>query len=60
MEVIVGIIERQVCNSPRVYGGLVSKNMLCAGDLKGGKDSCQVSRQFFSNLITFAIFIFLH
>ncbi|CAK6968156.1 transmembrane protease serine 13a [Scomber scombrus] len=41
MEVVVDIIERQVCNSPRVYGGLVTKYMLCAGDLKGGKDSCQ-------------------
>nr|XP_019943509.1 PREDICTED: transmembrane protease serine 13-like isoform X2 [Paralichthys olivaceus] len=41
MEVTVDIIDRQVCNGPRVYGGSVSRNMLCAGDLNGGKDSCQ-------------------
>lgn len=46
MEVTVDIISTQVCNNPNVYGGAVNKNMLCAGELKGGKDSCQVSSEY--------------
>ncbi|KAF0030431.1 hypothetical protein F2P81_017162 [Scophthalmus maximus] len=45
MEVTVDIIDTPVCNSRHVYGGSVTRNMLCAGDLNGGKDSCQVSSQ---------------
>uniref|UniRef100_A0A673N569 Transmembrane protease serine 13-like n=1 Tax=Sinocyclocheilus rhinocerous TaxID=307959 RepID=A0A673N569_9TELE len=41
MEVAVNLIASAVCNSPTVYGGHITENMQCAGDLKGEKDSCQ-------------------
>lgn len=43
MEVDVDIISDTVCKSPSVYYNLITRNMLCAGHLQGGKDSCQVS-----------------
>lgn len=48
MEVDVNIISDDVCKSPSVYYNLITRNMLCAGHLQGGKDSCQVSvRRYF-------------
>ncbi|KAK6470262.1 granzyme A-like [Huso huso] len=40
MEVNVTIIDRQTCNSPEYYNHGITRNMFCAGDIKGGKDSC--------------------
>ncbi|XP_028320883.1 transmembrane protease serine 13-like [Gouania willdenowi] len=40
-EVTVDIIDSRECNSPKSYRGQVTKNMLCAGKMEGGKDSCQ-------------------
>ncbi|XP_053341159.1 transmembrane protease serine 13b [Clarias gariepinus] len=39
MEVEVEIIDRSLCNT--AYKGLISNDMLCAGDMNGGKDACQ-------------------
>ncbi|KAJ8375839.1 hypothetical protein SKAU_G00064190 [Synaphobranchus kaupii] len=41
MEVPVDLIDTGFCNSSKVYGGNLSKHMLCAGHLDGGRDSCQ-------------------
>ncbi|XP_051531784.1 transmembrane protease serine 13-like isoform X2 [Myxocyprinus asiaticus] len=41
MEVAVDLIDLAVCNKPTVYNGLITETMQCAGDLMGGKDSCQ-------------------
>ncbi|XP_028818177.1 transmembrane protease serine 13a isoform X1 [Denticeps clupeoides] len=41
MEVSVDIIDTRVCNSSQVYQGRVTKNMICAGDIEGRRDTCQ-------------------
>ncbi|XP_006206054.1 granzyme K isoform X1 [Vicugna pacos] len=42
-EVTVTVISRKVCNSPSYYNHnpIITKNMVCAGDARGQKDSCQ-------------------
>ncbi|XP_026572414.1 granzyme A-like [Pseudonaja textilis] len=41
-EVNVTVIARSICNDQKHYNSrlLVTKNMVCAGDKKGGKDAC--------------------
>ncbi|TRY86690.1 hypothetical protein DNTS_025806, partial [Danionella cerebrum] len=41
MGVSVNLIDTRVCNSSKVYSGIITKDMICAGDLNGGRDSCQ-------------------
>ncbi|XP_066468939.1 transmembrane protease serine 12-like [Tiliqua scincoides] len=40
-EAQINIIPLQICNRYDWYGGLINKNMLCAGYESGGVDSCQ-------------------
>ena len=35
-------IDRELCNSTDIYNGAITDSMMCAGDLKGGVDACQV------------------
>lgn len=40
-EASVKIISRNICN--KLYDDAVTPRMLCAGNLQGGVDACQVS-----------------
>ncbi|XP_058419458.1 granzyme A [Diceros bicornis minor] len=41
-EVNVTVIDRKICNDPKHYNynPVIGLNMICAGNLRGGKDSC--------------------
>lgn len=45
-EVNITVIDRKICNDRNHYNynPVIGLNMLCAGNLKGGKDSCNVSK----------------
>lgn len=36
------VIENKVCNRPSYLNGRVKDHELCAGNIAGGSDSCQV------------------
>jgi len=41
-QVMLPIIDREVCNQPSWYDGQIDDSMICAGYSQGGKDTCQV------------------
>lgn len=41
MKVTVPIVDRPRCNAKQSYNGSIDESMICAGLVKGGKDSCQ-------------------
>lgn len=42
LQASVQVIDRTQCNAEDAYQGEVTKEMLCAGILGGGVDTCQV------------------
>ena len=38
-------IDTKLCNSTSIYNGTLADSMMCAGDLKGGADTCYVRIQ---------------
>ena len=52
-QVVVDRVNKEVCNSTDIYDGVINESMICAGFLQGGKDSCQVSRGYIKNKISY-------
>jgi len=57
-QVMLPIIDREVCNQPNWYNGAIDDSMVCAGYAEGGRDTCQVSTMsdftsFFNSLSNF-------
>lgn len=40
-QVMLPIIDREVCNQPNWYNGAIDDSMVCAGYAEGGRDTCQ-------------------
>ncbi|KAL1783313.1 granzyme A [Sigmodon hispidus] len=53
-EVNITVIDRRICNDEKHYNfnPVIGLNMICAGNLHGGKDSCEVSEMRKSVLAT--------
>jgi Trypsin len=41
-QVLLPILDRNVCNRPTWYNGQIDETMICAGYEQGGRDVCQV------------------
>ncbi|XP_078538392.1 transmembrane protease serine 13 [Lissotriton helveticus] len=41
MEASVQLIDSRQCNMQQIYNGAITSRMMCAGLLRGGRDSCQ-------------------
>lgn len=41
----INLISRSTCSSDDIYGPYITQRMICAGNLKGGVDACQVINQ---------------
>ncbi|XP_011908327.1 PREDICTED: transmembrane protease serine 13 isoform X3 [Cercocebus atys] len=49
-EVQVNLIDFKKCNDYLVYDSYLTPRMMCAGDLRGGRDSCQNNRWYLAGV----------
>jgi len=49
-QVMLPVIDREVCNQPSWYDGAIDDSMICAGYAHGGRDTCQVIITHFSSI----------